>query len=94
MVIRVSINLTNIVIITKPKTVPVIAVLTKYEALVDRVKFESKGRKVTNREVLNYLNREVLGPLKAAKSKPAATVQTHRKLFISYNNKSNNIKAF
>ena len=94
MVIEVSINLTNIVIIAKPKTVPVIAVLTKYEALVDRVKLESKGRKVTKNEVLNYLDKEVMVPLKAAKSKPAAIVQTHRKLSINYNNESNNNKAF
>ena len=71
-----------------------IAVLTKYEALVDSVKLQFKGRKVTSHDVLNYADREVLGPLKAIKNKPAAIVQTHRKLFISYNNKSNNIKAF
>ena len=73
-----------------------IAVLTKYEALVDRVKLESnlKERKVTSRDVFNYVNREVLGPLQAIKNKPAAIVQTHRKLFINYNNKSNHIKIF
>ena len=94
MVIKVSINLTNIVIIAKSKTVPVIAVLTKYEALVDRLKLESKGRKVTKNEVLNYLDKEVMMPLKAAKNKPSAIVQTHCKLFINCNNKSNNIEAF
>ena len=71
-----------------------IAILTKYEALVDRLKLESnlKGRKVTNWDVLNYANKEVLGPLQAIKNKPAAIVQTHRELFINYNNKGNNIK--
>ena len=73
-----------------------IAVLTKYECLVDRVKHESnlKGRKITKYDVSNYVKKEVLDPLKAIKNKPAAIVQTHRKLFINYNNKSNNIKAF
>ena len=93
MVIKVSINLTNIVIIAKPKTVPVIAVLTKYEALVDRVKLESKGRKVTKNDVLNYAKKEVWSPLHYVKNKPAAIVQTHRKLFKNYTNKSNNINA-
>ena len=72
-----------------------IAVLTKYEALVDRVKlkFNLKGRKATSHDILSYTNKEVLGRLKAIQNKPAAIVQTHRKLFINYNNKSNNIKA-
>ena len=71
-----------------------IAVLTKYEALVDKVKLECKGKKVTKNDIMNYADREVLGPLKAIKKKPAAIVQTHRKLFIDYNKKNNNLKAF
>ena len=71
-----------------------IAVLTKYEALVDRVKLESKKRKVTKSDILNYADKEVLVPLKVIKNKPAAIVQTHRRLFINYNNKSNNFEAF
>ena len=49
---------------------------------------------MTKYDVSNYVKKEVLDPLKAIKNKPAAIVQTHRKLFINYNNKSNNIKAF
>ena len=73
-----------------------IAVLTKYEALVDRVKLEAnlKGRKVTKYDVSNYVKKKVFEPLNAIENKPAAIVQTHRKLFLNYNNKSNNIKAF
>jgi len=42
----------------------VIAVLTKYEALVDRVKDELGGRPVTKRDVLNYAKMNVFDPLK------------------------------
>ena len=71
-----------------------IAVLTKYEALVDRVKSEVKGRQLTNRDVLNYAKKEVYDPLKSIENKPTAIVQTHRESFIDYNDKNNNIKAF
>jgi hypothetical protein len=55
----------------------VIAVLTKYEALVDRVKDELGGRPVTKRDVLNYAKKNVYDPLKNVKHSPAAIVQTH-----------------
>ena len=66
-------------------TVPVIAVLTKYEALVDRVKGEYEGRQVTKSDILNYAKKEVLDPLKNVANAPAAIVQTHRELFLSIN---------
>ena len=66
-------------------TVPVIAVLTKYEALVDRVKGEYKGRQVARCDILNYAKMNVLDPLKNVKNAPAAIVQTHRELFLSIN---------
>ena len=59
--------------------VPVIAVLTKYEALVDRVKDivgESKGN--MKKEVKLYLDKNVLCPMKKTAHPPAAYVQTHR----------------
>ena len=60
-------------------TVPVIAVLTKYEALVDRVKSEFKGQQVAKSDILNYAKRNVFGPLKSDIHAPIAIVQTHRK---------------
>jgi hypothetical protein len=66
-------------------TVPVIAVLTKYEALVDRVKGEYEGRQVAKSDILNYAKKEVLDPLKNVANAPAAIVQTHRELFLSIN---------
>ena len=71
-----------------------IAVLTKYEALVDRVKLKLKKRQITKYDVTNYVKREVFNPLTASKNKPAAIVQTHRKLFISYNNKVVTLRPF
>ena len=71
-----------------------IAVLTKYEALVDRVKLKLKKRQITKYDVSNYAKKEVLEPLQAIEHKPAAIVQTHRKLFKNYNNKNTNIKTF
>jgi hypothetical protein len=62
--------------------VPVIAVLTKYEALVDRVKAEYKGRQVAKSDILNYAKVNVLHPLKNVTHVPAAIVQTHRKSFV------------
>ncbi|KAF8502134.1 hypothetical protein F5888DRAFT_1669478, partial [Russula emetica] len=59
--------------------VPVIAVLTKYEALVDRVKGEYKGRQVTKRDILTYAKVNVFDCLKNATHAPAAIVQTHHK---------------
>ncbi|KAN0115608.1 hypothetical protein V8E52_006727, partial [Russula decolorans] len=61
------------------KTVPVIAVLTKYEALVDRVKDEYKGRQVVKSDILNYAKKNVLNPLKNGPHTPSAIVQTHNK---------------
>ena len=55
-----------------------VAVLTKYEALVDRVKDECGGRMVTKTDVLNYANKNVLEPLKGVMHSPVAIVQTHR----------------
>jgi hypothetical protein len=59
--------------------VPVIAVLTKYEALVDRVKDESKGRQVAKKDILNYAKKNIYDPLKNVAHAPAAIVQTHHK---------------
>ena len=64
-------------------TVPVIAVLTKYEALVDRVKSEFKGQQVAKSDILNYAKRNVFGPLKSVIHAPIAIVQTHRKSFVN-----------
>ncbi|KAF8503440.1 hypothetical protein F5888DRAFT_1606351, partial [Russula emetica] len=61
------------------KTVPVIAVLTKYEALVDRVKDEYKGRQVARSDILNYAKKNILDPLKNVAHAPVAIVQTHHK---------------
>jgi hypothetical protein len=60
-------------------TVPVIAVLTKFEALVDRVKGEYKGSQGAKSDILIYAKTNVLDPLKNATYAPAAIVQTHRK---------------
>jgi hypothetical protein len=57
----------------------VIAVLTKYEALVDRVKDEYNGSQVAKSDILNYAKTNVLDPLNNATNVPAAIVQTHRK---------------
>ena len=54
-----------------------IAVLTKYEALVDRVKDEYKGRQVIKSDTLNYAKKNVLDPLKNVTHAPTAIVQTH-----------------
>jgi hypothetical protein len=62
--------------------VPVIAVLTKYEALVDRVKDESKGRQVAKKDILNYAKKNIFDPLKNVAHAPAAIVQTHRESFM------------
>ena len=61
---------------------PVIAVLTKYEALVDRVKGESKERQVDKKDILSYAKVNILDPLKNVTYKPAAIVQTHRESFV------------
>ena len=62
---------------------PVIAVLTKYEALVDRVKDECKGRRVARSDILNYAKKNVFDPLKSVTHAPVAFVQTHRKSFVN-----------
>ncbi|KAI0269576.1 hypothetical protein BGY98DRAFT_1190297, partial [Russula aff. rugulosa BPL654] len=59
--------------------VPVIAVLTKFEALVDRVKGEYKGRQVAKNDILNYARENVFNPLKSVTHAPVAIVQTHHK---------------
>ncbi|KAF8498202.1 hypothetical protein F5888DRAFT_1923063 [Russula emetica] len=59
--------------------VPVIVVLTKYEALVDRVKGEYKGRQVAKSDILNYAKMNVFDPLKNVTHVPAAIIQTHHK---------------
>jgi len=61
----------------------VIAVLTKYEALVDRVKDEHGGRPVTKRDILNYAKENIFDPLKNVVHSPAAIVQTHRESLFS-----------
>ena len=69
--------------------VPLIAVLTKYEALVDRVKDMAEangGRPVTKKDVKSYLDENVLDSLKKSAHPPAAFVQTHRecRMFLVY----------
>ena len=59
-----------------------IAVLTKYEALVDRVKGEYKGSQVTKTDILNYAKTNVVNPFKHGTYAPVAIVQTHCKSFI------------
>ena len=59
-----------------------IAVLTKYEALVDRVKDEYNGQ-ATKKNILNYAKKNVFDPLKSIANAPVAIVQTHRELFMS-----------
>ena len=59
-----------------------IAVLTKYEALVDRVKGEYKGRRVAKSDILDYTKKNVFDPLKNVAYAPAAIVQTHRESFV------------
>jgi hypothetical protein len=61
----------------------VIAVLTKYEALVDRVKDDYKESQVAKSDILKYAKTNVLDPLKNATYAPVAIVQTHRKSFVS-----------
>ena len=55
-----------------------IAVLTKYEALVDRVKGEYIGKQMAKSDILNYTKKNIFNPLKSATHEPAAIVQTHR----------------
>ncbi|KAF8497218.1 hypothetical protein F5888DRAFT_1907042 [Russula emetica] len=61
------------------RNVPVIVVLTKYEALVDRVKGEYKGRQVAKSDILDYAKKNVLDPLKKVNAS-IFIVQTHRLL--------------
>jgi hypothetical protein len=57
--------------------------LTKFEALVDRVKNEYKGRQVAKKDILNYTKENVFNPLKNVTNAPVAIVQTHRESFIN-----------
>ena len=57
-----------------------IAILTKYEALVDRVKDEYKGKPVTKKQVLNYTKENILDPLKNGIHVSKAIVHIHREL--------------
>ena len=59
-----------------------IAVLTKYEALVDRVKGEYKGSQVAKSDILKYVKTNVLNPLDNVIHVPTAIVQTHCKSFV------------
>jgi len=61
----------------------VIAVLTKYEALVDRVKYENGGR-ATIRDVSSYAKKNVFDPLKSNMHAPAAIVKTHRESLLVF----------
>ena len=58
-----------------------IAILTKFEALVDRVKDEYKGQ-TAKKEILNYAKKNIFDPLKNVAYAPVAIVQTHRKFFV------------
>ncbi|KAF8488242.1 hypothetical protein F5888DRAFT_1754081 [Russula emetica] len=60
------------------RNVPVIVVLTKYEALVDRVKGEYKGRQVAKSDILDYAKKNVFDPLKKVNAS-VPIVQTHHK---------------
>jgi hypothetical protein len=60
----------------------VVAVLTKYEALVDRVKHEHKERQVAKSDILDYTKKNVFDPLKNVTNAPIAIVQTHRESFV------------
>jgi len=57
--------------------VPVMAVLTKYEALVNRIQDASGGNPVTKKDIKLYLDKHVLGPIKNTAHPPAASVQAH-----------------
>ena len=62
--------------------VPVVAVLTKYEAFLDRAKStlkERQGHEPNKKQILSYLDEQVMSNIEKTKYPPAATVQTHRK---------------
>ena len=59
-----------------------IAVLTKYEALVDRVKGEYPGKQMARSDILNYTKKNIFNSFKSVTHKPAAIVQTHRELLL------------
>jgi len=61
----------------------VIAILTKYEALVDRVKDEYKGKQVAKLDILNYAKKNVFNPFKSVTHGSIAIVQTHCESFVS-----------
>ncbi|KAE9394771.1 hypothetical protein BT96DRAFT_886272 [Gymnopus androsaceus JB14] len=56
--------------------VPVIAVLTKYEAFVKRVK-DKLGREPRKRELMIYAERDIMNPMRTTVHPPAGYVQTH-----------------
>ncbi|KAE9400639.1 hypothetical protein BT96DRAFT_818949 [Gymnopus androsaceus JB14] len=56
--------------------VPVIAVLTKYEAFVERVK-DKLGREPRKKELLIYAERDIMSPMRTTVHPPAGYVQTH-----------------
>ena len=62
--------------------VPVIAILTKYEAFIDRAKStvkERQGHEPNKKQILAYLDEQVLVNIKRTDYLPAAIVQTHHK---------------
>ena len=62
--------------------VPVIAVLTKYEAFVERAKStlkERQGREPNKKQILAYLDEQVLINIKSTDYPSVAIVQTQRK---------------
>ena len=62
--------------------VPMIAILTKYEAFIDRAKNnlkESRGQQPNQKQILTYLNEQVINNIKWANHPPATIVQTHHK---------------
>lgn len=64
--------------------VPVIIVLTKYEALVERVKDKLLGREPSKEEVRRHAQSNIMKPIRRAAYPPAGYVQTHRELSFFY----------
>ncbi|KAE9389061.1 hypothetical protein BT96DRAFT_960109 [Gymnopus androsaceus JB14] len=56
--------------------VPVIAVLTKYEAFIERVK-DKLGREPRKRELLIYADRDIMNPMRTTVHPPVGYAQTH-----------------
>jgi hypothetical protein len=70
----------------------VIAVLTKYEALVNRMNDEYEERNVAKNKALNYAKMSIFDPLKNVIHVPAAIVRTQCESHYYYN-KNKNIKV-